>query len=96
MCETGIKRRQFLKYMKYDKVLNKHLIKFRKSNTGVHTEKRRKHLNAHHSKVKREYTYNLVVVVGMQVQLGALYLRLQSYSLVTWPELFNQPVLRHK
>ena len=46
--------------------------------------------------VKREYTYNLVVVVGMQFQLGTIYLELQSYPFVTWPELFNQPVLRQK
>ena len=34
---------------------------------------------------KRKYTYNLVVVVGMQFQLCVMLLSLQLCSLVTWP-----------
>ena len=42
---------------------------------------------------RRKYTYNLVVVVGMQFQLCVMRLLLQLCSFVTLPELVIEPVL---
>ena len=69
--------------MKNDKILKQNSFKNFETPESV-LKKIRKHYT-NESKGKRKYTYNLVVVVGMQFQLCVMLLLLQSCSLVTWP-----------